>query len=82
MKVPHVLTCLEHLYVEIVQFLIDSNLFASLLRLKFMDPAAGKKDINLNKLSEISTKTLLYYTRRFSKSSLDIFLLISYSKQT
>ena len=54
MKVPHVLTCLEHLYVEIVQFLIDSNLFASLLRLKFMDPAAGRKDINLNKLSEIS----------------------------
>ena len=51
---PHVLTCLEHLYVEIVQFLIDSNLFASLLRLKFMDPAAGRKDINLNKLSEIS----------------------------
>ena len=54
MKVPHVLTCLEHLYVEIVQFLIDSNLFASLLRLKFMDPAAGRKDINSNKLSEIS----------------------------
>ena len=38
-------TCLEHLYVEIVQFLIDSNLFASLLRLKFMDPAAEKKNI-------------------------------------
>ena len=48
-------TCLEHLYVEIVQFLIDSNLFASLLRLKFMDPAAEKKH-NLNKLSEISMK--------------------------
>ena len=49
-------TCLEHLYVEIVQFLIDSNLFASLLRLKFMDPAAEKKKHNFNKLSEISMK--------------------------
>ena len=59
-------TCLEHLYVEIVQFLIDSNLFASLLRLKFMDPAAGKKNINLNKLSEISyEKFFILHTEIF-----------------